>query len=100
MGRQSRRIPEKALGRGRPSRRPRDCILIVCEGTVTEPSYFESLWRKIRLNTVEVEIAGEGAEISRVVHVALRRKEERDDEARNSPRFAPFDEVWCVVDTE
>jgi len=52
------------------------------------------------LNTVEVEIAGEGAEISRVVHAALRRKEERDDEARNSPRYAPFDEVWCVVDTE
>jgi RloB-like protein len=100
MGRQSRRRPEKALGRGRPSRRPRDCILIVYEGTVTESSYFESPWRKIRLNTVEVEIAGECAEISRVVHAALRRKEERDDEARNSPRFAPFDEVWCVVDTE
>ena len=27
-------------------------------------------------------------------------REEREDEARNSPRFAPFDEVWCVVDTE
>jgi RloB-like protein len=100
MGRQGRIRQESALRRGRPSRRPRECIHIVCEGTVTEPSYFGSLWQAIRLNTVEVEIAGEGAEISKVIDAAIRRREERADEARNSPRFAPFDEVWCVVDTE
>jgi len=100
VGRRSRRRSEDALRRGKPLRRPRDCVLIVCERSVTEPGYFKSLWKMIRLNTVEVEIAGEGVEISGVVDAAIQRRMEREEEARSSPRIAPFDEVWCVVDTE
>ena len=92
--------PETALGRGRPTRRPRESILIVCEGAETEPNYFKSLRRAISLSLLEVEIVGEGAEIVRVVDEAIRLREERATESEESIRLAPFDEVWCVVDTE
>jgi len=52
------------------------------------------------LTTVEVEIVGKGAEIVGVVDAAVRRKHERAVEAEQSNRRAPFDEIWCVVDTE
>lgn len=91
---------ESALGRQRPTRRPRESILIVCEGTKTEPNYLESLCRKIGLGTVDVEIVGEGAEIIGVVDATIRRMKERAAEAEDSNQRAPFDEAWCVVDTE
>jgi hypothetical protein len=47
MGRQSRIRPESALRRGKPSRRPRECLLIVCEGQQTEPNYFPILAPRI-----------------------------------------------------
>ncbi len=100
MGGRSRKRTEAALARGKSSRRPRECILIVCEGAETEPNYFNSLWRHIRLRTVDVRVVGQGAEIRGVVDAAIRLREERDHEARESVQTAPFDEVWCVVDTE
>jgi hypothetical protein len=100
MGRQNRVRQIADLGRQSPTRRPRECILIVCEGVETEPNYFRSLRRKIGLNTVEVEIVGEGAEIVGVVDEAIRYRNERADEANTSNQKAPFDEVWCVADTE
>ncbi len=100
MDRQSRKRTEAALARGKPSRRPRECILIICEGEETEPNYFNSLWRHIRLRTVEVKVVGQGAEILGVVAAALQLRDEREDDARESVQTAPFDEVWCVVDTE
>jgi RloB-like protein len=100
MSRRNRRRRESALRRQRPTRRPRECILVVCEGTETEPNYLMSLRKKIGLSTVEVEIVGEGAEILRVVGAAIRLREERLAAAEESNRLAPFDEVWCVVDTE
>jgi len=59
-----------------------------------------SLRRAIGLSTVEVEIVGEGAEIVGVVNEAIRRREERAAAAGDSNYLAPFDEVWCVADTE
>jgi len=100
MGRQSRTRPESALGRGRRTRPPRECILIVCEGEQTEPNYFNSLWRHIRLKTVDVKVVGQGAEILGVIDAAIQLRDERENEAKDSIQTAPFDEVWCVVDTE
>ena len=45
-------------------------------------------------------IFGAGAEIVGVVRKAIELKEERDSLAKVSNRFVPFDEVWCVLDTE
>src|SRR4051794_16354484 len=100
MAGRSRVRLETELGRRRPTRRPRECILVVCEGEETEPNYLEGLRKSISLSTLDVQIVGEGAEIVGVVAEAVRLKEEREAEAKESLRLAPFDEVWCVVDTE
>jgi len=100
MARRHHRRPERALGRGRPTRRPRECILVVCEGAETEPNYLGSLRSAISLSSLDVEIVGQGAEIVRVVDEAIRLRDERAIKSEESIRLAPFDEVWCVVDTE
>ncbi len=48
----------------------------------------------------DVEIVGAGAEIIGVVALAIELRQERETAAEESNRLAPFDEVWCVVDTE
>jgi RloB-like protein len=80
--------------------KPGHSILIVCEGARTEPLYFEGLWKAIRLASVEVRVVGQGAEIVGVVEEAIHRRVEREREAAESLTIVPFDEVWCVVDTE
>jgi hypothetical protein len=100
MTRKSRLRTEADLGRRTPTRKPRECILVVCEGSKTEPNYLEGLCKKLGLSTLEVEIIGEGAEINGVVAEARRLRDERTSRAKGSTRFVPFDEVWCVVDTE
>jgi len=100
MARRKHMRPESALGRRRPSRIPRECILVVCEGAETEPNYLRSLRSAISLGSLDVEIVGQGAEIVRVVDEAIRLREERATAAKESIQLAPFDEVWCVVDTE
>jgi RloB-like protein len=100
MSRSSRARREFDLRRRVPARRRRVCILLVCEGAETEPNYLRSFRRKVGLTTVEVEILGQGAEIIGVVEAAIRLREQRAAEAEPSHRRAPFDEVWCIVDTE
>jgi hypothetical protein len=100
VARRNRTRSETDLRRGGPTRRPRECILVVCEGLETEPNYLKSLRSAIGLSTLDVEIVGEGAEIISVVAEAIRQAEERASAALESNRLAPYDEVWCVVDTE
>ncbi len=100
MGGRSRLRNEAELGRGKATRSPRACILVVCEGRKTEPQYLKALCRSIRLHTVEVRIVGQGAEVLGVVDAAKTLKEEREEAAGPSVGLTPFDEVWCVVDTE
>lgn len=100
MARRNRVRPESSLQRQKPTRKPRACILVVCEGAETEPKYLTSLRTAIGLSTLEVEIVGEGAEIVGVVRKAIRLREDREAAAKVSNRLAEFDEVWCVVDTE
>jgi len=52
------------------------------------------------LKTVEIKVVGQGAEILGVVNAAIQLRNERESEAIDSVQTAPFDEVWCVVDTE
>jgi hypothetical protein len=91
---------EASLSRRPPTRRARECILIVCEGSETEPNYLRALRRRMNLSTVEVDIVGEGAEITGVIEAALRLREERREQSAMSNRLAPLDEAWLVVDTE
>jgi len=92
----------KLLRRRPPSIKPRECVLIVCEGAKTEPQYFEALRKELRLLTVEVEVEGEdcGSSPISVVDYAISLREERARQAQQSLPVVPYDAVWCVMDVE
>lgn len=64
-------------------------FLIVCEGAKTEPNYF----RSFRLDKdVQAVVAGVGMNTESLVRRAM--------EIRDREHYRPFDEVWCVFDTD
>ncbi|MFA5985517.1 MAG: RloB family protein [Methylococcaceae bacterium] len=70
-----------------------DKVLIVCEGSKTEPLYFEELIDHYEINTANVQISGEcGSDPLSVVNhgIALYKKETSD----------PFDRVYCLFDQD
>ena len=79
-------LKRKAGNRGRP----KDVILIVCEGERTEPDYFS----RFRLPSVEVIIIGAGCNTDSLVKEALRHKV-------TAKKFGtPVNQVWCVMDRD
>jgi hypothetical protein len=94
------------------SRPKRKRILIVTEGKVTEPLYFDSLKKYCEIPQGQLEIYIEAAPDhdgntpERVVSSAkmLKNKEEnRARRARNNSALTdadPYDDVWVVFDTE
>ena len=69
------RRPRNAAARGRPSREPYDRVLIVCEGTKTEPNYFSDLARHYELSTANIEIVGSGADPLTIVKKGKERQQ-------------------------
>lgn len=100
MSRQARSA--KSLRRRAPSIKPRECVLIVCEGAKTEPQYFRALRKELQLHTVEVEVEGEGCGSSpiSVVNHAISLRDTRVEDADHSPILVPYDVIWCVMDVE
>lgn len=77
------------------TRPERGRILIVTEGTQTEPQYFEGLKKHLRatgLDVVGVDVHGIGRDPERIVDEAARRMK--------AARREPYDEVWCVFDVD
>lgn len=70
-------------------RQPYDRILIVCEGSKTEPNYFKGLRDELKLSTVNIEICGcsSGLDPMSIVNFALERHE-------------GYDRIYCVFDKE
>lgn len=64
---------------------PKETILIVCNGTETEPKYFNALKRHLGLRSVTVRVAR--GDCRKCVQEAA---DGRDD----------YDQCWCVWDTE
>jgi len=83
-----------------PSIEPRACVLLVCEGSETEPRYFRSLQRKLRLTSVEVEIVGQGAAPKTVVRRAVEMPKTRRQEVKRGREGFNYDHVWCIIDVE
>ena len=85
--------------------RPGDAFLIVTEGTVTEPIYFDLLIHDLQLSVVRIKVQpGDASDPRHVIRTAER---EAADQVRrykkgilgiNEP--AKFDHVWAVVDTD
>lgn len=106
MGKNKRKGRQRAYKRQAGKRKGRKSILIVCEGTETEPAYFNEFKRKLNLPLVEIVVKGTGEGHAGVVNHALQLKKEREREynspkrSRKSLTKVPFDEVWCVFDCE
>jgi hypothetical protein len=77
--------------------RERRYFLIVCEGSRTEPLYFEYFKKFLPQNFLEtIEIKGIGDNTINVVQKAIELKNER----RNDILRPNFDEVWAVFDKD
>ena len=66
------------------SKKPKQKVLIVCEGARTEPSYFKS-FRVLQ----DCEIVGAGSNTISVIEHALKKMEKEK-----------YREVWCVFDRD
>lgn len=99
LERKRRAVVARALAK------PGDAFLIVTEGTVTEPVYFDLLVRDLQLAVVRVKVLpGDASDPRRVIETAEREAKEQVRKARkqmlgiNEP--AKFEHVWAVVDTD
>jgi len=95
----------RSFRRPRGSRPPAKAILIVTEGEVTEPTYFEALRQKLSLPTVEVAILPKGCgDPRKLAEYALDEAKERKKLFRSgklgNAKAAKFDELWIVFDTD
>lgn len=89
-----------AYKRRRAFKEQRKSILIVSEGSKTEPIYFNSLKSNLRLAMVEVEIVGEGAAPITVVNSAIQLRKKRKQIAKKSPTKTAYEVIYCVIDVE
>jgi hypothetical protein len=88
-----------SLRRRRPSRDPLPRILIVCEGTRTEPGYFQQL-RHVERILIDLEISPGGVPITLVKRAAeLKRTAEKAADSSEDENLR-YDYVWCVFDID
>ena len=76
----------------------REFILIVCEGTKTEPLYFEAIkenFPKKVLNTFNIDVKGTGTSTLKIIEIA---EELRKQAKKIHNRI--YDHVWAVFDRD
>lgn len=106
---QERKEISLARKAAKPSReacaKPGDAFLIVTEGEVTEPVYFDLLRRSLQLPTVTVKIEpGSASYPTHVIDSAaeevarLAKRKRRKQTAINE--VEKYDHVWVVIDTD
>lgn len=85
----------RAFKRTAPARSPYEKVLIVCEGSRTEPNYFLGLIDHYEINTANVKVDGScGSDpVSVVDHAIQLYRAERD-------KSEPYDRVYCVMDRD
>ena len=85
---------KQTLERGKSRREPYEKILIVCEGSKTEPYYFEDAKQFHRINTLNIKVEGVGRDPNKLVDRAeeLYQQEERKGDA--------YDAIFCVFDKD
>lgn len=80
------------LRRRRSTRERYDRVLIVCEGSKSEPTYFRDMARHLGLSTANAVVVGSGADPRWLV---TKAKELAVQERRLGEQY---DEVYCVFD--
>lgn len=84
----------KQLARKKSKRAPYDKVLIVCEGTKTEPYYFTDARNHHKINTLNIIIEGTGKDPLTLVQRAKQLYQEQE-------RLGdPYDRVYCVFDKD
>lgn len=96
-----RRNRQRRPARRDPHKNPKRRLLVICEGSATEPDYLRGFERWARNATVEVEIPDEQGVPLTLVRNARERKVRAEREARReNDDFLKYDEVWCVFDID
>ncbi len=95
----------RPIRRARGSVAPAISILVVTEGTVTEPTYFIEFRNRFKLLTVEIVVEGSGCGDPKVLaERALEEQRKRKLNARKGllsiAQVEAFDQLWIVFDTD
>lgn len=90
----ARRKPRKSSKPKLLNREPYDRVLIICEGSKTEPLYFIGIRNRYRLNLANVAVVNEGSAPITVVKTAL------DHQNRELNLGEKYDVVFCVFDRD
>lgn len=91
----------RPLARRPPYKEPRKRVLIFCEGTVTEPQYFDDFRRHEQNPLVDVVIDEGGVSPKTLVERAVLKKKAAEKEAKRfRDENLKYDEVWCVYDID
>ncbi len=99
-------LERKAAAALRPAcASPGDSFLIVTEGTVTEPVYFELLRESLQLSTVTVKvIPGQHSDPRHVIQSAAKEVKALARRVKKKKvavtELESFDHVWAVIDTD
>lgn len=81
----------KALARKKGTRPPYDRVLIVCEGTKTEPQYFQEILRQFRIPSAHIKvIPADGTSPLQVVNSALAEFQKTRE----------YDRIFAVFDRD
>ena len=96
-----RRNRDRKPSRRQPFRDPKPTILIVCEGSVSEPEYFDGFWHACHNTRVTVHVSDDHGVPLTLVRIAKELKNEALAQAkRQGDDFLAFDAVWCVHDVD
>ncbi|HXM44002.1 MAG TPA: RloB family protein [Bryobacteraceae bacterium] len=87
------------LQRRKPQRQPKPRFLIVCEGTVTEPRYFNDV-RHIERSLIDLQIEPGGTPKTLVERAAGLQREAIGKARKLRDDNQKYEEVWCVFDID
>ena len=88
-------MPRK-LTRRSPSRNPVRKIVIACEGSKTEPGYFEGIRKELRLRTLQIIILRHQGKTD--PHSIIEQVIEKRQEMKQEQAWTQGDSAWAVFD--
>jgi hypothetical protein len=90
------KIPSKRFNRNYEQKSERKVIYIFTEGTETEPNYFESIKKELRLKNIDIHVAGTAYNTLSLIDYILAFKEKNEIETEP----VGIDEIWAVFDKD
>lgn len=86
-----RQKPNTRYQRRQPVRQPYDVVLVVCEGTKTEPSYINALRNSLGLSSLNIRVLQPpGNDPMSIARFAIQQMEEDSD----------YDRAYCIFDSD